>query len=63
MAWTQADIDALKAALKTGMRRIQFADQEFEWHSLTEGLELLARMEREVGKPPAYRVAATKKGV
>lgn len=66
MAWTQADIDALKGALADGKgaRVIQFSDQRVEFHSLTEMMELLSRMEREVNTSTIqrHRYASVSKG-
>jgi hypothetical protein len=63
--WTQADIDALKAAVKTGALRVKYADREVTYHSLTEMRSLLAEMIADVGaaaggKP--YTVATHSKG-
>jgi len=57
MAWTQADIDALKKAMKTGVRRVEFGSGEtkrvVEYRSLAEMKETLADMEEEVAGPLA----------
>lgn len=58
MAFTQADIDALKVALATGARRVRFGDRETEFRSLEEMRALLADMQREVAglaAPPVFR--------
>jgi hypothetical protein len=39
VAWTQADIDALDTAIKSGTRRVRFSDREVEYASLTELLQ------------------------
>lgn len=66
MAWTQADIDTLKAAMAKGVRSVTFGDQSLTFHSLDEQRTLLALMQREVntaaGKPTT-RYAVTSKGI
>lgn len=49
MAWVQADVDALKAAIATGARAVQYADRTITYHSLSEMIDLLRLMEAEVG--------------
>lgn len=44
MAWTQADIDALEAALKTGVLTVHYADRSVTYRSLAEMLQLRATM-------------------
>lgn len=48
MAWTQADIDALKAALAKGEARVRFADREVAYRSVEEMRSALALMQAEV---------------
>lgn len=48
MAWTQTDIDKLKAAIALGAKRVRYVSGEVEYHSLAEMRSLLADMEREV---------------
>lgn len=61
--WTETEIATLEKALASGMKRIRIKDDEFEWQTTAEGLELLARMKREVRSSRSYRLAATSKGV
>jgi len=69
MAWTQADIDALKRAIADGRgaRAIAFGDQSITFNSPSEMLELLSVMQQDVNvtanASKTYRVAATSKGV
>ncbi|HRF08501.1 MAG TPA: hypothetical protein PL193_07645 [Xanthobacteraceae bacterium] len=50
MAWTQADIDTLKAAIATGARRVKYADgRETEFRSLDEMERALSKIEAEIG--------------
>lgn len=57
MAWTQADIAALKRAIKTGARRVEFGSGEtrrvVEYRSLAEMRQILADMEDEFAGPLA----------
>jgi hypothetical protein len=70
MAFTQADIDALKTLIATGAESITYGgppEQSMTARSLEEMLQLLAMMEQEVngnnGTNTTYRLAATKKGL
>lgn len=65
MAWTQADIDTLEAAIKSGVRRVKYGGppaREAEYHSLSEMRALLAEMRREVSAGPSYRLVSHTKG-
>lgn len=60
MAWTQSDIDALKAAMAQGVKRVRYTSGEVEYQSLADMEKLLARMEREAnpeGVAPKRTVA------
>lgn len=48
MAWTQSDIDALKAAIARGVRTVSSQGRTVTYHSLDEMLKALAAMESEV---------------
>lgn len=52
MAFTQSDIDALKAAIGTGTKRVEFGSGETrrlqEFRTLAEMQAILAQMEAEV---------------
>lgn len=41
MAYTQADIDALKKAIVSGVRKVKFSDRETEFRDLAEMKEIL----------------------
>jgi hypothetical protein len=67
--WTQADLDALRAALaergKNGFPSdLTFGDRSVRFGTLADALKLLAVMERAVnpGTTPSSRLAATSKG-
>lgn len=58
MAWTQADADALKAAIAKGESRVTFADRSVEYRSLADMREALALIEAELAAaadPPRPR--------
>lgn len=68
MAWTQADVDALKSAMKTGALSVSYAGppaRSVTYRSLAEMQALLAQMQQEVSGATAttYRLAATRKGL
>jgi hypothetical protein len=66
MAWTQADLDRLDAALAgaAAIQRMKFADQEFEFRSIDDMLKLRSVVAQAVSNQAgAYRVASTSKGV
>ncbi len=49
MAWTQADLDALSAAIASNVRRVTFADgRSVEYHSTAEMLRVRATMKSEL---------------
>jgi hypothetical protein len=65
MAYTQADVDALRARIKkfAGVSRSTFGDQSTDF-DLQAALDLLQKMEREVsGGSGTVRYAATSKDV
>lgn len=60
MAFTQADIDALKAALATGALTVRAPDGRMvTYRSVDEMLRTLARMEAEVGSADGVRPRTT----
>lgn len=69
MAWTQSDVDALKAAIAAGRgaQSISFADQTVTFQSIDQMLKLLAVMTADVVATATgssrTRYAATSKGV
>lgn len=68
MAWTQTDIDRLKAAISDGRgaRSMTFGDQSVTFHSVEEMRELLRMMQEDVSATalvPRTRYAAFDKGV
>lgn len=69
MAWTQSDIDALKAAIAAGRgaRTISFGDQSITFNSIDDMLKLLSVMQADVaaasGGGSRTRFAATSKGL
>jgi hypothetical protein len=66
LLWTQADIDALKAALASGVRRVRYRgppEREVEYQDLKAMRDLLASMVADVQGTGATRLAVTRKGV
>ena len=55
MAWSQSDIDKLKAALASGHRRVRYTSGEVEYQSVDDMLKVLAEMQREVAPDAAPR--------
>ena len=48
MAWTQADVDALKAAIATGAKKVKYTDREVEFQDTGAMMRALSAMEAEV---------------
>lgn len=49
MAWTQSDVDALKSAIATGVKDVQYSDgSRMTYRSLDEMRSILADMAAEV---------------
>lgn len=55
MAWSQADIDALKAAMAKGTKRVRYQAGEVEYQSVDDMRKLLADMERDVNPSTSVR--------
>jgi hypothetical protein len=65
MAVTQADIDALQAAVNSGVRRVKYVDREVEYQSLDEMRTMLSTLKMELAAAngtPRYTKIATRKG-
>lgn len=68
IGWTQADIDALKSAVASGVLSVTYSgppQRTVTYHSLKEMRALLASMVQEVNATAGnlgHRVASTKKG-
>lgn len=68
MAWTQADIDTLKAAIATGVQEVEYdgpPKRRVKYQSFEQMRGALALMQAEVSgaSRPAYRLASTSKGL
>jgi hypothetical protein len=48
MAWTTTDRDALKAAIKDGVRSVSYSDRTTTYGSLAEMREVLAMIDAEL---------------
>jgi hypothetical protein len=65
MAWTQADVDTLKAAIASGVKRVRYTDREVEYQSTEDMRAALSAAQQEVNLAsgtPSYRVIGTRKG-
>jgi hypothetical protein len=65
MAWTQSDVDALKAAIASGVRVVEYHDRKVEYQTTHEMLEALGPMQQEVNATnhtakPFIRVGTSK---
>lgn len=49
MAFTQDQLDALRAALATGTKRVRMNGEEVEYRTFDEMKALIAMMERSIG--------------
>lgn len=57
MAWTQTDVDALKAAIATGAKDVQYSDgSRVTYRSLDEMKDILGEMKAEVAGSGIKRV-------
>lgn len=65
MAWTQSEIDILKAAIASGILSVHYSDRTVTYKTTAEQLQALALMQKEVNPTtsPTYRLASTSKGV
>jgi thiamine monophosphate synthase len=48
MPWISSDLEALEAAIKSGVREVQYRDRRVTYHSLDEMLKLRQLMREEV---------------
>lgn len=49
MAWTQADLDAVQAAIRTGIKKVTFADgRSHEYQTTRELLDLRRDMQADI---------------
>jgi hypothetical protein len=67
MAWTQADLDRIDAAIAGGavLKSMTFADQSFEFRDMSDMLKaraLIASSLATAAGGSGYRLAATSKG-
>lgn len=67
MAWTQAEVDTLKAAVASGILTVRYDGppaRTITYQSLAEMRSLLAEMQSSVaGQPSTTRYVSTRKGV
>jgi hypothetical protein len=63
MAWTQDDVDAIKAALATGARDVQYSDgSRVSYRSEAEMMSIMKRMQTEVAGSSVTRVKTVRFG-
>lgn len=55
MAFTQADLDAIDEALKTGAKKVKFRDKEMEFNTPEELLQVRAVIQSELGQSVSTR--------
>lgn len=67
--WTQADVDALKVSVASGVLSVRYDGppaRTITYHSLAEMRSLLASMQQDVAAAAgrtSYRLASTRKGL
>ncbi len=64
--WSQTDIDALKAAVASGVLIVRYADRSVTYQSLEAMRALLAEMRQDVARAsgtPTTRYVSVRKGV
>lgn len=66
MAWTQNDIDTLKAAIASGVLEVEYHDRRVKYQTTKDMLEALGLMQQEVsaaaGTARPYTRIGTRKG-
>lgn len=63
MAWTEADIEALESAIKTGAQRVRYRDREVEYRSIADMLALRDAMIRSLStRKISHALASYSKG-
>jgi hypothetical protein len=61
MAWSQTDIDNLRAAIASGQVIVRSGDRSIQYRSLAEMRDLLAQMESEIaGRPTGIKIGRNK---
>ena len=60
MAWTQADIDALKAAIASGLREVEYSNGRQEYQNTEQMLLALRIMQAEVNAATAVQPYKTR---
>lgn len=58
MAWTQEDLDIIKAAIAEGARTVQYGDKSVTYQSLTDMLRIKSAIEDELGIGKKRRTVA-----
>lgn len=64
MAFTQGDLDAVRAAIASGATRVKYKDREVQYQTLDDLIKIKGLIERELGASSrSYRYPAYSKGV
>ena len=66
MAWTQADLDSMNAAIASGEQSVKYPNGSVEYRSLADMERIKGQMEAELGITPTLRTrryASTSKGL
>ncbi len=50
-SWTQANLDALEAAIAKGVKSVSYGDRRVDYNTLDEMLKLRATMRDEIASP------------
>lgn len=53
MAWSQSDLTALEAAIKTGIKSVRYHDHEATYHDVKDMLALREQMRAEIADAAA----------
>ena len=59
MAYTQQDLDNLRAAMASGVLRTKFRDQEVQYRSLAEMQQVERAITKELGQAASTRIYPT----
>lgn len=60
MAYTQADLDALRRSIAKGVRKVRMGEEEVEFRSLSEMERVERRIQGELGQRSTRRVAVVR---
>lgn len=52
-SWTQADLDAIETAIKSGVSRVKYSDREVQYRSIDELRAIRDQIRRSLGQTDA----------